>query len=278
MMPPTFAVTLALYAVACTFFFAHLITGEPLAVAGVPSPRGGVMARAARIALAVAFASQAVDIGWLCVHGLHPGASAREALFFASWLICGAYLATSFRFSLPVVGALVVPAAMVLDMAARLSPSAEAPHAGTLLASLHILLASTGVALFAVAAGGAVVYLLEERNLKSHHVGRLLRRGPALETLDAFNRRCIAVGFPVFTCALVTGAIWVMRLPGSHGLLAPQYLMALITWLLYAVLLVARFTVGWRGRRAALVTLAGFATAMTVFLIYFFRGVTGAAG
>jgi ABC-type uncharacterized transport system permease subunit len=263
-MPPLFPATLALYAVSCTLYLAHLVTG------GSES-----LARGARIALAVAFASHAVDIGWLCTHGLHPGVNAREALSFGSWLICGAYLAASLRLRVPVVGALVVPGTMVLDVAARLTPTKEsAQHAGV-LGVVHITLAMAGIAMFAVAAGGAVVYLFAERNLKGHRKGKLLRGGPALETLDRLNQRCIVLGFPAFTVAMVTGAVWVARIPGA-GVFTPQYAIATVAWLLYAALLLARVTAGWRGRRAALMTLAGFATAMVVLLIYFLRGVTGA--
>src|SRR5581483_8337678 len=74
-MPPLFPATLAFYAVACVLYLAHLVSAS----AGI--------ARGARVALAVAFASHAVDIGWLCTHGLHPVVNAREALSFASWLI-----------------------------------------------------------------------------------------------------------------------------------------------------------------------------------------------
>jgi ABC-type uncharacterized transport system permease subunit len=267
-MPPLFPLTLALYAVSGTLYLAYLLSA---------GANGQVISRAARVALCAAFASQALDIGWLCAHGLHPVVNAREALYFASWLLSGVYLLTSLRFEMPVLGAMVVPGMVVLDVAARLTPSQEAPHAGTLLASVHITLAATGVALFAVAAGGAVVYLISERNLKEHRTGRLLQRthGPALETLDRLNRRCIVLGFPLFTVAMVTGAMWLMRIPG-RGVFTLQYAMSTVTWLLYAALLVARVTAGWRGRKAALMTLAGFATAMAVLLSYFLRGVTGA--
>jgi ABC-type transport system involved in cytochrome c biogenesis permease subunit len=128
------------------------------------------------------------------------------------------------------------------------------------------------VALFAVAAAGAIAYLLAERNLKAHKTGLLLGRGgPSLETLDSLNRKCIVVGFPIFTVAMLTGALWVVRIPGA-GVFTPQYAIATLAWLLYAGLLLARVTAGWRGRRAALMTLAGFATAMTVLLLYFLRG------
>jgi ABC-type uncharacterized transport system permease subunit len=260
-VPPLFPATLALYAVACALYLAHLMAGS----AG--------LARAGRAALAAAFASQAIDIGWLCTHGMHPAVNAREALSFAAWLICGAYLLASVRYRIPVVGALVVPVTMVLDVAARLSPSKEAVRGISALGAVHITLATAGIAFFAVAAGGAVIYLIEERALKAHRAGRLFKRGPALETLDALNRRCIIFGFPLFTVAVITGAVWGIQL--HNQLFTPQYSIAAAAWIMYAVLLVARVTAGWRGRRAAIMTLGGFATSLTVLLIYFVRGIGG---
>ncbi|MCU1281984.1 MAG: cytochrome c assembly protein [bacterium] len=260
-MPPLFPATLALYAVACALYLAHLMAGSE------------GLARAGRAALTAAFASQAVDIGWLCMHGMHPVVNAREALSFAAWLTCGAYLVASLRYRIPVVGALVVPVTMVLDVAARLSPSKEAVRGISTLGAVHITLATAGIAFFAVAAGGAVIYLIEERALKAHRAGRLFKRGPALETLDALNRRCIVFGFPLFTVAVITGAVWGVQL--HNQLFTPQYSIAVAAWIMYAVLLVARVTAGWRGRRAAIMTLGGFATSLTVLLIYFVRGIGG---
>ena len=262
-MPPLFPATLALYAVACALYLAHLMAGSD------------GLARAGRGALAAAFASQAIDIGWLCTHGMHPAVSAREALSFAAWLMVGAYLLSSIKKRVPVVGALVVPVTMVLNLAARLSPAKEPMHGVSTLGAVHITLATAGVALFAVAAGGAGIYLVEERALKAHRAGVLFKKGPALETLDTLNRRCITIGFPLFTAAMVLGAVWGVQL--HDKLFTPQYSIAVAAWIMYAVLLVARVTAGWRGRRAAIMTLGGFATSLTVLLIYFVRGFGGAA-
>jgi ABC-type uncharacterized transport system permease subunit len=68
--------------------------------------------------------------------------------------------------------------------------------------------------------------------------------------------------------------VWGLQL--HDQLFTPQYTLATAGWLMYAVLLVARVTGGWRGRRAAIITLGGFATSLTVLLIYFVRGVSGA--
>jgi ABC-type uncharacterized transport system permease subunit len=185
------------------------------------------------------------------------------------------YLSASVRMRMPVVGALVVPVTMVLDVAARLSPSHEPSRGISVLGAVHITLATAGVALFAVAAGGAVIYLIEERALKAHRAGRLFKRGPALATLDTLNQRCIIFGFPLFTVAVILGAVWGVQL--HNELFTPQYSIAAAGWIMYAILLVARVTGGWRGRRAAIMTLGGFATSLTVLLIYFVRGFGGAA-
>ncbi len=278
-MPPLFPATIALYGVACALFFAHLFAPPGTWRAAQPEQRKDPtlgVSRAARFALALAFASHAIDIGWLCTKGMHPVVNAKEAISFAAWLTCGAYLAISWRSKIPALGVVLVPITLILNLAARLGPAPEARGAASLLAIVHITLASAGTALFAVAAGGAILYLVEEKSLKAHRTGRLLRRGPALETLDTLNRRCIALGFALFTVALVTGAAWLVQIPGGHGLWSPQYLVASVAWLLYAGLIGARLVVGLRGRRAAVVTVFGAVTAIGVLVIYFFRDVRGA--
>ena len=266
-MPPLFPATVALYGVACALFFAHLYGPQ----AGERRDEGGGVSRAARFALTLAFISHAIDIGWLCTKGYHPVVDAKEAISFAAWLMCGAYLAIAARYRVPALGLVLAPVTLVLDLAARLGPQPEARGAASLLAIVHITLATAGTALFVVAAGGAILYLVEERNLKAHRTGRLFRRGPALETLDTLNRRAVALGFAFFTVALITGAAWLLQMPGSHGLWSPQYLLSSVAWAVYAGLIGARIMVGYRGRRAAVLTVAGALTAIGVLLVYLVR-------
>jgi ABC-type uncharacterized transport system permease subunit len=269
--PPLFPATVALYGVAIALFFAHLYAPA----AGERKDPSLGMSRAARGALGLAFASHAIDIGWLCTQGMHPVVNAKEAISFVAWLLCGAYLVLARRDRVPTLGVVLVPITLVLTLAARLGPEPESRGAASLLAIVHITLASLGTALFVVAAAGAVLYLSEERALKQHRAARLLRRGPALETLDNLNRRTIALGFSFFTIALITGAAWLLRMPGGHGLLSPQYLLASVAWILYAALIGARIVVGLRGRRAAVLTVAGAATAVAVLLVYLVRDLRG---
>lgn len=277
-MPPLFPLTLALYAVACT-----------LCYVGVAQPTLLGARRAALPVLVLGFLSQAVDIAWLCIHGLHPVSSSREALFFASWLMVGALPVLTFRQPQPLLGALLLPVAMVMQVVVRVAPavhSSQAMAAGkTWLGTAHVLTATIGIALFGVAAATGMVYLVIERRLKRFRTlpqGPLATRGPSLETLDAWHQQSIGLGFLCFTVALVTGTYWLMlstKVAAGAGLFdhvqelfgQSRYTLAVGTWLLYVGLLCGRFVWGLRGRRAAWATLVGFGAALGVLLVYLWR-------
>src|SRR5690606_25376162 len=118
------------------------------------------------------------------------------------------------------------------------------------------------------------VYLLEERNLKRKQFDRVLfKRGIALETLDTLVHRLTLVGFPIFTVALMLGVVWVSQ--RASGFARPEYALAAVTWGAFGALLLQRTARGWRGRKAALLTICGFAAAVMVLVIYLVRRALG---
>ncbi|HJZ86246.1 MAG TPA: cytochrome c biogenesis protein CcsA [Polyangia bacterium] len=257
---------LLLYGLSCALYLAFLV-----------APRDG-LARLARVALVLGLLAHTADIGVRCVHGLHPVATAQEAVSFAAWLLVGAYLVISLRYRSVVVGGFVAPVALVGMVLARLSPSAPAavpPGGLSTIGRIHITLSMIGVAMFALAAAVAVIYLVSESQLKAKKIGILQQRGLPLATLDALGHRCITLGFPVFTIAIVTGAVWVAQLHVAGAALRPEYSISMMTWLAFGALLLARAAAGWQGRRAAWLTLAGFGGALAVVLIYLMRSVAG---
>jgi ABC-type uncharacterized transport system permease subunit len=233
------------------------------------------LGRVARWTLIAAFVAHGVDIGWRGVEAVHPGTSVREALGFLAWILVGGYLWWSRRPGLALLGAFVAPGAAVVLAIARLSPTGEAMEGLTSLGRIHISLAVLGVALFTLASGVAAMYLLEERNLKTKRFDRVLfKKGAALESLDRLNHRLVAIGLPIFSLALMLGAIWVTR--RGSGFDRIEYPIAMITWVAFAALIVTRQAYGWRGRKAALLTLLGFFAAAAVLGIYFARHAVGA--
>jgi ABC-type transport system involved in cytochrome c biogenesis permease subunit len=124
--------------------------------------------------------------------------------------------------------------------------------------TLHISVATAGVALFAIAFGVALMYLLQEREVKGKRFGALFSRLPSLDALDKLNGRLVRVGFLVFSVALVTGTLVAKGVWKSAWEWDPQQISSLLVWLLYGGMVQA-YRFGWHGRRYALLTLVGFA-------------------
>jgi ABC-type uncharacterized transport system permease subunit len=249
------------YAIASVLYLAHLIRLHKS------------VENAARILLGIGVVLHLADIGVRCYERITPVASTVEAMSFVSFLVAAGFLLASLRYRLAAAGAFAVPASLALLVLARIAPSPPAtPQMGS-LGQAHILLATLGVAVFAFAAVLALLYLFQDRQLKRKKFQRVMEKGTPLDTLDRLAHRCVSIGFPVFTLAIVTGALWVARLGIVHHPedLRPEYLFAVGAWVAFAILLVARIGAGWRGRRAAWLTLGGFGGTALVIGAYFLR-------
>ena len=126
---------------------------------------------------------------------------------------------------------------------------------------LHIATAVLGEASFAVAGMVAAVYLVQERRLKRKKklpkVGSGLHKLPALELLDNVSVKLVLLGFPMMTIGLLAGAIYGKEVSGHYWTWGLLNTVSVAVWALFAVLLHFRLTIGWRGRKAALLTLVG---------------------
>ena len=131
--------------------------------------------------------------------------------------------------------------------------------------SIHTILAFLGNAAFAMASGIGVMYLIQERYVKSKHPSGLFQRLPSLQILDEINYRLITIGFPLLTLAIITGALWAQSAWGSYLRGDFRVVWAIITWLIYAVVLHTRLLAGWRGKRAAILSIIGFITILIAF-------------
>ncbi|MCA1829949.1 MAG: c-type cytochrome biogenesis protein CcsB [Actinobacteria bacterium] len=90
-------------------------------------------------------------------------------------------------------------------------------------------------------------------------------RLPSAQTLDQLSYRTIQFAFPVWTFAVICGAIWAHEAWGRYWGWDPKETWAFITWVIYAGYLHARSTAGWRGTRAAIISCVGFASVMFTY-------------
>src|SRR3989454_7565078 len=201
----------------------------------------------------VALLTLALDLG------RPPLGSLPEALLVAVWVVVLVEMWLERRYGLPVLGAFVLP--VVLAFSLQSMPMR--PLIGSTLRGawvwVHILLALVGIAAFVLNFAGALMYLLQERQLKTKRPGAFYYRLPALETLDRLTFRTLALGFPFLTVGLLLGAIWARTAWGSALTFDPLAFFSLVAWIIYAGNLAGRAAAGWHGRRAAYFAIFGFA-------------------
>jgi cytochrome c-type biogenesis protein CcsB len=122
---------------------------------------------------------------------------------------------------------------------------------------IHIVAAAIAGAAFNVGAIAAGLYLVKSRAVERGRVSAALAKLPDIETLDRISFRFHAFAFPLWTFTIAAGAIWAQYAWGSFWNWDPKETWSLVTWIIYAAYLHARTTVGWKGKRAAVVALVG---------------------
>jgi cytochrome c-type biogenesis protein CcsB len=201
--------------------------------------------------------------------GVAPVLSLKSALSFFGWSILGVYIVFHLKFRLMVLGSFIAPLVACLLIISSAIPSADVtvkPVFRSLWLTVHVSTSFVGNGMFAVTFVAAVMYLIQESHIKKKKFGPLYSRLPSLATLDAINHYTLIWGFPFLTAGMITGAIYAQYALGSYWRWDPKEVWSLITWLFYAVLLHERLAVGWRGRRAALMAIIGFAVLSFTFI------------
>jgi ABC-type uncharacterized transport system permease subunit len=122
-------------------------------------------------------------------------------------------------------------------------------HKGWLVA--HIILIFTGYAALVLSFGASLLYLVQERRLKSKKPTSMISFLPALEVIDQIGYRSLLFGFPFMTLGLITGSVVALTTYGRVDFLDPKILLSLLMWAVYMVMVFTRWNSGWRGRRAA---------------------------
>lgn len=201
--------------------------------------------------------------------GYTPVANLHESLSFFAWTLVGIFLLFDIRYRMTVLGAFSCPLAVILMLVGSTASTTMKelnPALDSWWFPVHVTLAFLGNAVFTVAFVVGVMYLLQERMLKSKKFSALYYRLPSLDVLDSINYKCLSFGFPLMTMGIISGAVWANSAWGGYWRWDPKETWALITWFLYAALLHGRLTVGWRGRRAAIFAIIGFLCLLFTFL------------
>lgn len=172
------------------------------------------------------------------------------------------YLILDWKYKLPVAGAFVAPFTIAVMVPAHIVPSYERTVAPQLVHSValfaHVTAAALGTAALGLAFGLAILYLASEKQVKSKRPGRLFARLPSLDLLDKAGYRLAVFGFAFLSVAIATGSLVSKEANGATFPLQFKQAFAVLAWALFATLIQARLVAGWRGRRVAMLVVAGF--------------------
>ncbi len=256
-----------IYLAAFVLYFIRIIRNEAL------------WGRLATITVSLGFAAQTVALILRWVESYHMGighvplSNFYESLIFFSWTIVLLYLVFEWRIKNKSLGTFVVPVAFIAMAFASLSPNINnriqplIPALQSNWLTSHVMTCFMGYAAFAMAFGLGCMYIIKSLDRKSSsRSGSFLGLLPDLDTIDELIYQSIALGFIFLSLGIITGSVWAHYAWGSYWSWDPKETWSLITWLVYAALLHARLVRGLRGKRIALMSLAGFACVLFTYL------------
>lgn len=146
---------------------------------------------------------------------------------------------------------------------------------------VHVVLIFTGYAGLFLSFGASLLYIAEEKALKSKRIPTWLnldedaprRKLPSLQEIDDICYNALLFGFPFMTLGLAAGAVLAVEKYGPLFFYDPKILLSLAMWVVYLLLLYMRWSSGWRGRRAALLATVAFVVALGAWAANYFSRV-----
>ena len=193
-----------------------------------------------------------------------------NALSGIAWLALAVYALSSLRQPADALYAVILPVAAIAVLLPLVMPGRPVQLAVSPLLLSHIAVAFLAYALFTIAALHAGMMALLEKRLHEHAINRSLPNLPPLLTLEHLLFRIIGIGFVLLTLALASGILFSEQLFGKPFSFAHftqhKTVFALLSWLIYAGLLMGRKVYGWRGRTAIRWSLTGFAMLVLAYV------------
>ena len=256
-MEPVFIIATIIYMFSCACYFGYLFFQK------------SILQRVAAGLMMAGFALHTVSLVACGIRaGNFPVNNLHETLSFTGWAIAAVFLAFFFKYKLKILGIYAAPLITLVMIAAYQMPKPVAQDPQLFKSwwlAAHIITIFLGNAAFALACGLGMLYLLQENAIKTKTRGFFFSRLPSLDLLDTTGYASIVVGFSMITIGLITGVVYAKAIWGRFWSWDPKEVWSAISWLFYAALLHERLTVGWRGRRAAIMAIIGFGVLLFTF-------------
>ncbi len=209
--------------------------------------------------------------------GYLPIVSTTGAISAFVWLLALAYLYTELTTDERSMGVFITPLLAILQLLPTITSEVTTRPAilQNPLFTVHVSSLLFAYASFALACVIGVTYVLLFKEIKTKELGFFYARLPSLQVLDVMNVRAITVGWIFLTIGVAVGWFWANQATSqaatdprlqAMSFFDPKIFAATLCWLVYSFELLARRTIGWRGRRSAWLSTIGFTIVLLNFV------------
>jgi len=186
------------------------------------------------------------------------------ALSLVSAFITLFTLVSALRHPIEILGIVVLPIAAVTLAADHATATIHLLPPGSPTGLIfHVVTSIIAYSILGLAAIHAIVLSVQNSFLHKHQPGGLIRMMPPLKTMESLLFDTIIIGFVCLSVSLISGMVVLEDMFAQH--LAHKTILSIIAWLVFAILLVGRWLLGWRGRTAIRWTLGGFISLMLAY-------------
>jgi cytochrome c-type biogenesis protein CcsB len=291
---------------ACTPIYSHLLTAPALSPGVSPSQRAlnpyviiRRMLALLRLALGLYFlglvhsvvtvirrketffkpAAAAMIAGFICqaisitmkaveIHSFPITRLSESFSFFAALAVIGFFIVYA-KYRIPSLGVFAFPMIFLMSFMANMGYDQSDVIPSQLMSNwpyIHTPLVILGYVALFIAFSAAILYLIQERELKSKSPRMFYNRFPSLEICDDLAYKSLAIGFPLMTLGMISGVLWAHMANWSQWEFDAKILLSFVTWLIYLLLIHYRLIAGWRGKKAAYLAVAGFVGVLVTFI------------
>jgi cytochrome c-type biogenesis protein CcsB len=241
---------------------------------------------AANILLFFILASRWITAGYFPLSNLY------ESLLFLTWTLLTIYLYVEYKTKSKLMGAILIPVALLINGFANLTLSPDMQKASPLVPALqsnwlmmHVSMMMLSYATLIMGSLLCILFLVISKYqdvdlqiigdsslplynvMLDYYEAKLfspsdeiseLGKLKLLQSLDNWSYRIIGLGFPFLTIGIIAGGVWANEAWGSYWSWDPKETWALITWIVFATYLHSRITKGWEGKKTAILGGLGF--------------------
>ncbi len=233
--------------------------------------------RTFQAALAAVIVGFVVHTGFLIYRGIEkahfPMTDMKESLAFFAWTVSLCFFVSYLRYRIRALGLFLLPLVAALMLGTIFIQSSPIPD---ILKSFwiyfHVTFLILAYGMFFVTFIAGLLYLFQERELKSKKPKTFYYRLPSLSLLDDLFYKFLIVGFGSMTLGILAGVIWAKQDWAKGWESDAKVIATMVTWAIYLVLIYLRTTAGWRGKRAAIVNVAGFLSVLFTLVSANFLG------